>query len=137
MRRLLPTIAWWSEWVGSLDGRPTMYVTPLLAWRGWRVDLHKFVGTDDPDCFHTHPAWALRLVLRGGYIEEIEGGNYNGWFTGAFGLVPPSLSHRVAALHPAGAITLWIRGPKVARIQLRGPGWPRDMRPAMGAEVVP
>lgn len=131
-----PRVAWWAEWVGSFDGRVTMRVTPLLARWGWRVDLHRFEGVDDPGCYHTHPAWAMRVILRGGYMEEHEDGRREWWWAGRVGLVRPSLSHRVARVE-APTITLWIRGPKVARIQLRGPGWPRNLRPVMGAEVVP
>lgn len=134
----VPLIRWWSEWVGGFDGRPTMWVTPLFAWRGWRVDLHKFVRGDDPGCFHTHPAWAFRLVLHGGYVEELESGENRWWFTGSFGIVRPSLSHRIErTCFAKPCYTLWIRGPKVARIELRGPGWPAELRPVMGAVVVP
>ena len=131
-------IRWWSEWVGSLDGRPTMYVTPLLARFGCRVDLHKFVGVDDPGCFHTHPAWAIRVILRGGYVEEVHNRFYDGWPPGRIGIIRPTFCHRVSHLRASGepCYSLWIRGPKVAKIQLRGDGWPAHLRPVMGAEVV-
>lgn len=129
-------IAWWSEWIGSLDGRPTMWVTTLFKRWGWTVALHRFVAADDPGCFHTHPAYALRVIIRGGYVEEMEDGRLVRWRPGRVGIVRPSTSHRVAGLPAGEAVTLWIRGPKVARIQLRGPGWPLDMRPALGAEAI-
>ena len=88
--------AWWSEWVGNLDGRPTMWVTPLLSVGGCRVDLHKFVHGDDPRYFHTHPAWAVSVVLTGGYIEEREDGTRHVRVAPCVVLVRPSLSHRVA-----------------------------------------
>lgn len=130
-------MTWWSEWVGSLDGRPTMWVTRLFDRWGWRIDLHKFVGCDDEWCYHTHPAWALRVILWGGYVEEVEGVGMRHWPPGRVGIVRPSLSHRVTSLRNGPAYTLWVRGPKVARIELHGPGWPREMQPTMGAVVVP
>lgn len=64
----------WDERRGSLDGRPTMWSRRLVRVRGWTIDLHKFVGPDDPGCFHTHPSRTFRLVQAGGYVEEVEGG---------------------------------------------------------------
>lgn len=116
----------WDEWRGSLDGRPTMLIKSLVARLGCRVDLHKFVSADDPGCFHTHPAAALRIVLCGGYLEQLEDGRLFAWRAGDIGLVRPSLSHRVAGmLYGKAAYTLWLRGPKVAKVELRGQGWPR------------
>jgi len=115
----------WDEWRGSLSGDVTMVTKTLLARLGCRVDLHMFVGTDAPGCFHTHPAYAVRIILRGGYVEELEGRGLRAWRAGDIGIVPPSCSHRVAhLLGTAPAITLWLRGPKIAETQLRGEGWP-------------
>lgn len=114
----------YDEWRGSLDGRPTLWVKRFLSWRGWRVDLHKMVGADDADCFHTHPATAFRLVLWGGYVEEIEDGRWRFWFPGRFGIVRPALCHRIAGLRNGRAsFSLWIRAPKSAAVELRGDGW--------------
>lgn len=113
-------------WIGSLDGRPTLWTRDLLRWRGWRVSLHRMVSADDPGCFHTHPAWAFRLVLAGGYIEEREDGASFAWMPGTFGIVRPSLSHRIARLvNESCSYSLWVRAPKSREIQLNGPGWPR------------
>lgn len=60
----------WQEWRGANDGRPSMFIRTLFSFRGYKLDLHKFVRADDPTCFHTHPAKALRLILWGGYVEE-------------------------------------------------------------------
>ncbi|ABM97047.1 hypothetical protein [Methylibium petroleiphilum] len=114
----------WDEWRGSLDGRPTMWIRRLARVRGWTIDLHKFVGPDDPGCFHTHPSRAFRLVLAGGYVEEVEGGQRRAWRVGRFGLVRPELSHRIEQLlNGRWSYSLWIRGPKTHRIELRGQGW--------------
>lgn len=114
----------WDEWRGSLDGRPTMGIRTLLSGLGCRIDLHKFVAIDDPGCFHTHPAYAVRVILRGGYVEELEDGTLRAWRAGDIGVVAPNCSHRVA-LVLGQAYSLWLRGPKVTQFELRGDGWPR------------
>lgn len=117
----------WDEWRGSLDGRPTIWLKRLLSWRGRRVDLHKMVGKDDAGCFHTHPAYAVRVVLWGGYVEETERAEYRTWFPGMIGLVRPTFAHRVAGLRNGRtSYSLWLRGKKRAPVCLRGPGWPAD-----------
>lgn len=114
----------WESWRGSLDGQVTFVDKTLLAFRGWKVTLHKFIGADDPGCFHTHPAWALRVVLWGGYVEEVPNGFFRRFWPGRVGLVPPWFAHRVSELMRGPSYSLWIRGPKVAAIQLHGDGWP-------------
>lgn len=125
----------WDEWRGSLDGRPTMWISRLLKlpfwkragkWLSCRVDLHKFTGRDDPGCFHTHPAYAIRIVLWGGYIDQVYPTmHYVAWRPGRIGLVRPELSHRVAGIYenrPA-SYSLWLRGPICADVRLDGDGW--------------
>lgn len=124
MARLLNRIIF-DEWIGTVTGRATLWNKRLLSAWGWRVDLHRMVGADDARCFHTHPAWALRIVLSGGYVEELESGESRAWLPGAFGVVRPSLSHRITALlNGRDSYSLWVRAPKCAAIELRGPGWP-------------
>lgn len=113
----------WDEWIGSLDGRPTMWTKNLVRAFGCRVDLHKMVGPDDPGCFHTHPAHALRLVLRGGYLEEVFGRGLVRWAPGSIGLVRPTLAHRVDRLPRGVSYSLWIRFRKTHKIKLVGSGW--------------
>lgn len=116
----------WDEWRGSLDGRPTMHIRRLAKVRGRRADLHKFVRPDDPGCFHTHPAPAIRVVLWGGYVEELEDGRLVTWQPGDFGLVRPELCHRVhSLLNGKVSYSLWLRGQVCADVALRGPGWPK------------
>lgn len=114
----------WDEWRGSMDGRPTLWIK-LLFERSWlKVHLHKMVASDDVDCFHTHPAYALRVILRGGYVEEVEGGERRAWRPGMIGLVKPALSHRIAELRNGTvSYSLWIRFKKLAPVELRGSGW--------------
>lgn len=129
----------WDEWRGSLDGRPTMWISRLIQipfwrrngkWLSFRVDLHKFVGADDPGCFHSHPAWAIRVPYWGGYVEEIFSPPLRHfkilrtWKPLSIGIVPPSLTHRVdALLNGVASYSLWIRGPICASTKLEGDGW--------------
>lgn len=130
----------WDEWRGSLDGRPTFWLKRLLyipvwrrngKWLGCRVDLHKFVARDDDGCFHSHPAWAVRIVLWGGYVEEIfkggMGGFFKVWLPGDIGLIRPSFAHRIQGIvNGRMSYSLWLRGPIVADVLLLGDGWPSD-----------
>lgn len=116
----------WPEWIGALDGRVTLWVRTLLERGGRRVDLHKMVGRDDLDCFHSHPAYAVRVILWGGYVEELQDGRHRMWVPGMIGLVRPACSHRVAGLRNGRvSYSLWIRGRKRARVELSGKGWQR------------
>jgi hypothetical protein len=114
----------WDGWRGSLDGRPTLWEKHLWSCFGCRVDLHKMVAKDDSECFHTHPAYAIRFIIWGGYVEELECGGHRMWRPGMIGVVTPSLSHRVAGLRNGRAsYSIWIRLRKRAAVQLRGAGW--------------
>lgn len=126
-----PDGAFWDEWRGSLDGRPTFWLKRLLKFFGCRVDLHKFIGADDQGCFHSHPAYAIRIVLWGGYVEEEMTDDYGGhafhtWKPGMVGLIRPQFVHRIAFLLNGNSYSLWLRGPIIAPIKLLGDGWPAD-----------
>lgn len=119
----------WDEWRGNLDGSViVMRIKHLLSFNGYKLDLHKFIGEDAAECFHTHPAMAIRLIIRGGYIEEIEGGKLKVWKAPMIGIVRPELSHRVSTVFSGGAYSIWLRFPKKHKVQLRGIGWPSDVR---------
>lgn len=116
----------YDEWRGSLDGRPALWIKKIVKAYGCVVQLHKFTRADDVACFHSHPAWAIRIVLWGGYVEELHDGRWRMWFPGMIGVVRPNLVHRIAGLRNAkSSYSLWLRGPKVRPIQLIGNGWPR------------
>lgn len=119
----------WNEWIYDLKtGWRTFYITRLIYWRGRRVDLHKIVRADSPGCYHTHPAKAFRLILWGGYVEELEDGRKKTWQAGQFGMVPHDMSHRFhAVLSSEPCYTLWIRGRITHDVALRGTGWPDDV----------
>lgn len=113
----------WDEWRGSMDGRPTLWVKHLFCRWGCHVDLHKMVGPDDVDCFHTHPAYAIRIIVWGGYLEELEDGEVEPWHPWAVGIVRPQLCHRIDRIYRKASYSLWIRFRKVAKVELRGAGW--------------
>lgn len=109
----------WDFWVGNdpLGGiaSAVLFVRHLAHWRGRRVDLHKIVQADQPNCFHTHPAWAIRIILRGGYYEEavdrVTGEPYHQvWRPGNVGLVAPQFTHRISRLINGPSYSLWLRG---------------------------
>lgn len=111
------------EWRGSLDGRPTLWVRHLLCFAGRHVDLHKMVAVDDAECFHSHPAYAVRVILAGGYVEELSSGEQRTWRPGMIGLVRPAHCHRIHKLRKQASYSLWIRFRKCAPVILKGNGW--------------
>jgi hypothetical protein len=128
----------WDEWRGSLDGRPTMWIKALASWRGFNLELHKIVAADDAECFHSHSAKAIRMILWKGYVEQIFGGGYRWWCLGNVGIVHPSLCHRIATVRHGGpSYSLWLRFPKSAKVELRGSGWPQNATPRRDIRLAP
>lgn len=136
---------YWDEWRGDFDGNVVMVIKHLARWRCWRLDLHKMLAPDAPGCFHTHPAMAVRVILWGGYTEEIareqlpcdlQLASYQPWIhveyrrPGYIGRVKPELCHRIHALPRGVSYSLWLRWPKTHDIKLRGPGWPEGSEAA-------
>jgi hypothetical protein len=117
----------WHEWRGNLDGsRCVMLIRHVFAFRGFRLDLHKFVGADSPGCFHSHPAIAIRLVISGGYVEEFDDGSTATRRPGFAGIVRPNDVHRIARLiNGRSSWSLWFRFPKSHEVRLVGHGWRR------------
>lgn len=122
--------SFWQEWRGSMDGRPSMFIRNLFSFRGYKLDLHKMVRADDPTCFHTHPAKAIRFILWGGYTEQIlinifdskDRHSYSKkqWIIGDIGIVRPDLCHRIDSLHKQVSYSLWFRFPKTHSIHIEG-----------------
>ena len=120
------------------DKKVVMYIKVLLRVFGCHIDFHKMVRADVIGCFNTHPAWAIRVVLWGGYVEEIHelaDNEFHGYYTklrtirpGFIGIVRPEFCHRLQRLRNGKAsYSLWFRGPAIAPILLRGDGWPREL----------
>lgn len=83
----------------------------------WGLYLHHFCRGDDDPQLHNHPwAWALSLVLSGGYAEERAGpGDKVTWravLPGSFNFLTHNDFHRVDLLDTEhGAWTLFLVGP--------------------------
>lgn len=81
---------------------------------GWSLKLHEIVRPDDDRCEHDHPWWFWRLILRGGYVEEIEGVTrvrkpLSLTYCGA------KFRHRITELRAPSSWSLVLCGPKLER----------------------
>lgn len=119
----------WDEWRYNRDNnRPVFFIKHLFNKFGFRVNIHKMVNPDDRECFHTHPAHAIRIILWGGYTEEWmneEGIRlFKKYWPLTGGWVTPEYTHRIDELNNGkSSYSLWIRFRKVAKIELIGEGW--------------
>ncbi len=120
----------WDETRGQEGHPPALYIKRLFHWKrfGWRIDLHKMTAPDRPGCFHTHPSNAIRIILWGGYVEEIfEWRNRKAvWLPFDFGIVRPEFCHRIEGLIDDASYSLWLRGKVTDDVHLLGLGWPTD-----------
>lgn len=103
-----------------------------LACKSFAIGFHVFEDGDEEGCFHSHPAWAFRLVLWGGYVEEayvkrnLYPSGYHHvlkkrtFFPGRFGFVAPDFEHRIDRLLFKRSVSLWVRGPLKWDILTRG-----------------
>lgn len=90
------------------------------------------VSPDDKDWFHTHPALAFRVILRGGYVEELHDGTKKTWYPGMMGWVRPELCHRIDSfLNGKSSTSLWFRG----RITHQIYAGPRKFYPANARNI--
>jgi hypothetical protein len=129
----------WDRWIGNNDNEPIYFQKVLFRAFGWTLRLHKFVKADAHGCFHSHPAHAFRLILWGGYVEEVyydatkpygSTDGYAIWRPGMVGKIAPDFIHRVERLRNGHAsYSLWLQGPTIASIELHGDGWPEDFVP--------
>jgi hypothetical protein len=114
------------------SGQPVMFSKNLIRLPGGRkIDIHKMVSADNEGCFHSHPANAIRLILWGGYEEEIysDTPQYKRLKFLQFGLVRSTFTHRIhRLLNGHSSWSLWFRGKTVDKIYLRGNGWPSRLK---------
>ena len=109
----------WDFWIGNNDHQIVFHGKRLLSLAGFHVHLHKVVAADGPGCFHSHPAWAIRIVLWGGYVEETMDGRWRTFFPGRIGIVRPQFMHRIGGLRNGrSSWSLWLRGPKIREIEV-------------------
>lgn len=120
------------------DGLPLLYIKTLLSFGGRSIRLHKIIYPDPWEQFHTHPGRAIRIILWGGYVEEMLDGTMRTWKPGMIGLVRHDDCHRInRLLHemPRASYSLWLRGKARHETMLKGTGWPVEWRnrPGLGA----
>lgn len=122
----------WDRWISNepdSDERAAVMWMRHVAHRwGRRIDVHKFVQADAPGFFHSHVANAIRMVVAGGYVEEV----YDVvaqrpcgevvWRPGSFGIVRPGFVHRVARLLKGPSFSIWFRGRVTHPIRIYGEG---------------
>jgi hypothetical protein len=110
------------------DGEKVFDGFVLLSAFGWELAVHRFVGADAPNCFHTHYGFAIGWILWGGYVEEVVAKGSDGpryvervWFPGRIGWITADYEHRIDhLLNGKSSWTLWLRGPITANITTRG-----------------
>lgn len=88
----------------------------LLRWSLWlpfgaSLKLHKIVRPDDDRCEHDHPWWFVRIVLKGGYVEEVEGKTFTRR-PGSVTWCGRGFRHRITTLRAAASWSLVLCGPK-------------------------
>ncbi len=111
----------WDEYRHNFDGVPVFFIKKLVQRLGCTIQLHKFIKADAEGCFHSHPAWAIRIILWGGYVEETKDGCWRTFFPGRIGIVRPEFMHRIGGLRNGqSSWSLWLRGPKVRKIEVEG-----------------
>lgn len=93
-------------------------VEPRLPWLPFTLYLHRFNRPDLDRELHNHPwAWAVSLILRGGYIEERNVGErattVRRLRPGMLNVIKQNTFHRVLELCGPEVWTLFFSGPKV------------------------
>ena len=122
----------WDEWRYNKDeDQPVFYIKDIFSLLGFKIELHKIVAPDDYECYHSHPAHAIRIILWGGYWEEAPEGfgktqRLREWKPLRIGWVKPSFIHRINHLRKCNSYSIWIRFPKTAKVILAGSGWGKD-----------
>ena len=125
----------WDGWRGNSNGeinnitidKATMLIKNVFKCSRFGVNVHLFVGSDGENCFHSHQSLNFRLILWGGYIEELENGRKKVWLPLMFGFVPHNYSHRVCKVIGKKCCTLWIKGRVVKhKVMLTGTGWNKN-----------
>lgn len=100
----------------------------ILFYCPWfQIHWHRINCADAPGCYHSHPATAWRVVLWGGYVEEVYDeatgqAHRKRIRPGHVSQIVPDFVHRIDAVKTS--YSLWFRGPIVKDTRLVGTGWP-------------
>jgi hypothetical protein len=119
----------WDRFVSSWnDLRPVIWSKKLIHFGGYRLRLHKIVRADKRLCFHSHESRCFRLILWGGYVEEIleddlEPTRYKTLYPGYFGTFDAGFTHRVDELLGKSSYSLFLMCPKQENVEFYGQGW--------------
>lgn len=90
----------------------------------FNIYLHQFLRSDDDRALHDHPWWNVSIVLRGSYLEHIQGQMPRHRGVGAIVFRLATLAHRVELIGDRPAWTLFITGPVVREWGFHCPqGW--------------
>lgn len=94
----------------------------LRRWSLWlpfgiSLKLHEIVLPDDDRCEHDHPWWFIRIILWGGYTEQVKGQVYHRkpwrpWFFWRVYPCWPEFQHRILSLPRGKNWSLVLCGPK-------------------------
>lgn len=72
---LLKLLRWEPHFIIGGKERPYMLRWWLIPRNPFLcVYLHKFLRDDDDRALHDHPWWFISIMLRGSYVEEVDGG---------------------------------------------------------------
>ena len=109
--RIFPKGWPWTKNIEDLESPGDVYLarTMWLKFNRLGVYTHRILLPDRARAEHSHPWTFLTIILRGGYVEEIEGKTYTRK-PGYIGWRGRSFRHRIIALRGRPALTLIIRG---------------------------
>lgn len=131
----------WGKPIKDFNNKVIMNRYTIINVLGCHLDVHEFQQPDMVDCLHTHPSYALRFPIWGGYWEEIateyvrdtgevKVREYIERKPFRLSIVPPAMAHRLANFRngKTSSWSLWFRLPVMEEIYLIGEGWPDNMR---------
>jgi len=120
----------WDETIGNeSDGSDVvMQIHHLFKSKYLSISLHKIIKPDWPFAFHTHPSNAIRIILKNGYVEQLENDmSARFWTPGKIGFVRYDLCHRIMTLFSGPSYSLWIEFEQKYKVKLIGEGWDRTV----------
>ena len=70
---------------------------------GYKIKIHQILRPDDDRCEHDHPYWMFRIILWGGYSEEVGCDGFCHKIKvcrpGHISFCPATYRHRISKLH--------------------------------------
>ncbi|MDE2103129.1 MAG: hypothetical protein KGL39_38140 [Patescibacteria group bacterium] len=87
------------------------YLIPRNRW--FNVYLHKIMRSDDERARHDHPWLNISVLLKGRYIEVVDGGWWKARRAGDVVFRRATTAHRLIVLPGEHVWSLFITGPKI------------------------